>query len=919
MGFKDIRMKPKLIALLMVIGLIPLAVAGFWAMRIADKALMETSYGQLEGVRQIKKVQIENFFAERMGDLGVLTETVDVLRSEAMSRLTALGTIRKQQIEAFFQERMGDASVLAGNPHVRNALISLSSAFAAGSGFRGLTNGEFRAPQAYRQVHDTYYAFFRQFMDEYGYHDLFLMTPGNGDIVFSVTKEGDFGQRTAGVDSSLRDVWRQAVEERRVALSDMKPYAPSGGVPAQFVAAPVEQGGRVIGVVALQVSNDAINTLMTNRSGLGRTGETYLVGPDMLMRSDSHLDPVHHSVSASFANPEKGRADTAAVRQALAGETGTRVISDYNGNPVLSYFSPVVIGDVTWALLAEIDVAEAFSPRDASGEFFFRKYQELYGYYDLFLLNPDGYCFYSAAQEADYQTNLVNGKFAGSGLGELVRKVLETGKSGFADFKPYAPSNGAPASFIARPLVVNGSTELVIALQLSLRSINAIMQQREGMGRTGETYLVGPDKRMRSDSFLDPQGHSVSASFAGTIERNGVDTVAADSALKGESGARIILDYNGNPVLSAFTPVNVFGTTWALLAEIDEAEVLEPIRAMQTSIGLLALVLALIIVGVALAVARSIAGPLQRGVEFSKEVARGNLAAEIDVRQRDEVGDLTSAMEEMVGNLSGIVGDVQSASENVSAGSQELSASAENMSQGATEQAAAIEEVSASVQQMVSNIQQNTENARNTEGIAVKAAKDAERSGTSISGALESMKSIAEKISIIEEIARQTNLLALNAAIEAARAGTHGKGFAVVAAEVRKLAERSGIAAAEISEISVQTLDISDEAGQMLQSLVPDIQRTAELVQEIVAASEEQSSGADQISKAVEQLDQVVQTNASAAEEMASTAEELASQAEMLQQSMAFFRLSSTARVVDSRPMIMAELPAGQAGEHYEH
>jgi methyl-accepting chemotaxis protein len=307
-----------------------------------------------------------------------------------------------------------------------------------------------------------------------------------------------------------------------------------------------------------------------------------------------------------------------------------------------------------------------------------------------------------------------------------------------------------------------------------------------------------------------------------------------------------------------------------------------------------------VIIGIftAIFLTKGITGPVQQGVEFARKLAQGDLTAKLDVDQKDEVGILAQALREMVAKLREIVTEVQSASDNVASGSEELSASAEQLSQGATEQAASVEEVSSSMEEMGSNIRQNADNASQTEKIALKAALDAEAGGKAVVQAVGAMKNIAEKISIVEEIARQTNLLALNAAIEAARAGEHGKGFAVVAAEVRKLAERSGTAAAEISELSSSTVSVADQAGQMLVKLVPDIQRTAELVQEISAASNEQNAGAEQINKALQQLDQVIQQNASASEEMASTSEELSSQAEQLQSSISFFHLgATTARV----------------------
>ncbi|KAF0217437.1 MAG: methyl-accepting chemotaxis [Geobacteraceae bacterium] len=288
-------------------------------------------------------------------------------------------------------------------------------------------------------------------------------------------------------------------------------------------------------------------------------------------------------------------------------------------------------------------------------------------------------------------------------------------------------------------------------------------------------------------------------------------------------------------------------------------------------------------------ITRSITRPLSTALGVSNRLAEGDLTATIEVNSTDETGQLLAAMKNMVEKLKDVVAEVKSSADNVAAGSQQMSSGSEEMSQGASEQAAAAEEASSSMEEMSSNIRQNADNALQTEKIAVKSAQDAQQGGKAVTETVAAMKDIAGKISIIEEIARQTNLLALNAAIEAARAGEHGKGFAVVASEVRKLAERSQKAAAEISELSSTSVDVAEKAGELLTRMVPDIQKTAELVQEIAAASREQDTGAEQINKAIQQLDQVIQQNAGASEEMASTAEELASQAEQLLSAIGFF------------------------------
>ncbi|HUX91907.1 MAG TPA: Cache 3/Cache 2 fusion domain-containing protein [Gallionellaceae bacterium] len=288
-----------------------------------------------------------------------------------------------------------------------------------------------------------------------------------------------------------------------------------------------------------------------------------------------------------------------------------------------------------------------------------------------------------------------------------------------------------------------------------------------------------------------------------------------------------------------------------------------------------------------------VARPLAKVTEVTKRLSEGDLSVRIEVATQDEIGELSGSMKNMVEKLSQIITDVRSAADNLSSASEEVSATAQSLSQASSEQAASVEETSASVEQMSASISQNTENAKVTDGMAAKAAKEATEGGEAVKSTVTAMKQIADKIGIIDDIAYQTNLLALNAAIEAARAGEHGKGFAVVAAEVRKLAERSQVAAQEIGELAGGSVDKAEQAGKLLDEMVPSINKTSDLVQEITAASEEQSSGVAQINTAMNQLNQTTQQNASASEELAATAEEMSSQSEQLQQLMSFFRIES--------------------------
>ncbi|MCP3688827.1 MAG: methyl-accepting chemotaxis protein, partial [Gammaproteobacteria bacterium] len=296
---------------------------------------------------------------------------------------------------------------------------------------------------------------------------------------------------------------------------------------------------------------------------------------------------------------------------------------------------------------------------------------------------------------------------------------------------------------------------------------------------------------------------------------------------------------------------------------------------------------------VVILLSRSITRPLINAVSVSEKVASGDLNVDIDNTSTDETGQVMHALKTMVDKLGGVVSQVQVATSTVSGGSEEINTSGQRLSQGAAEQAASLEQISSAMEQMASNIRQSADNAGQTEQIAQKAATDAREGGEAVTQAVAAMKEIARKISIIEEISRQTNLLALNAAIEAARAGEHGKGFAVVASEVRKLAERSQTAAGEIGKSSGATVELAENAGKMLEQLVPDIQRTAELVQEISTSTREQDTGAEEINRGLQELDQVVQQSAAESEELAVTSEQLTSQASQLRQSMSFFKLDT--------------------------
>jgi len=467
-------------------------------------------------------------------------------------------------------------------------------------------------------------------------------------------------------------------------------------------------------------------------------------------------------------------------------------------------------------------------------------------------------------------------KWKGTGFDDNITNNL-AGKAWISDFTKSAVT-GLPVILASAPVKDGDKVIGFLCLSVDLATFTTPLVTNVKVGKTG--YAVITDKNGLVVAHKNKD-------YIFKMNMNSYDW--GKEALAAPSGTSIDYNFNGEDKVLQITKDEANGIiTMTSLGMVDITT--DAMQLLQELI-LVGVVGTLIAFGAIFLYLSRRMKFLAQATAIADRLAEGDLTAEVTAVGTDEIAKLQRAMARMVEKLTEAVASVQSGADNVLTGSHQMNETAQKLSQGATEQATSVEEVSSSMEQMSANIKQNADNAMQTDKIAAKTADDAQEGGKAVSDSVTAMKEIAGKITIINEIARQTNLLALNAAIEAARAGEYGKGFAVVASEVRKLAERSQTAATEIGAQSGSSMEVAEKAGRLLQVIIPDIRKTAELVQEINASSSEQSTGAVQINQAIMQLDQVIQSNAAASEEMAATAEELAGQAEQLKNAVAFFKM----------------------------
>ncbi len=666
--FRNLSMTVQLIAFFLVVGIIPLAMTAWFTYSGADQALTKATsqateslqsqtFEQLSALRDVKKTQVEKYFAQSKLELAVLSDTIADLKAEAVRKITAMQGLKVDALQKLFEQFVVDIRAQQDRSICTKAMEQYE---------KFLESGE--ATDEYNR----YVAIVQGFIESTPYEDYYIINK-SGHCVHAYSQSPDYNTNFLNgpyAETPLGAAVARALTGKMM-ITDFLPYAPKDSLPKGFAVAPILTDGEITGVVALQLPLDAINAIVQQRDGLTATQETYLVGRDV-NGEISYRSERTMKEGCAIGNPASGPE----IDRAMAEDGGNLIKADGNGSIELCRFDSLVLPGLTWAMLTTGSLEEVISvKRPGDSEDFLTKFTNSFEYCDTYLLTPDGWCFYTVRHKPDYQTNLLTGPYKDSNLGRLVSGVCASQGFEFADFEPYVPEDNAPASFISQVVLdEEGRTDLIVALQIPLKRIDEIMSIRTGMGETGETYLVGPNCRMRSDSRLDPAGHSVRASFAGTVEQSGADTQATRDALSGNTNAQLTTNYGGARVLSAYTPVEVFGKRWALMADMGESEAFAPIQQMESTASVAkggvrgkAWLIAFVSVGgialVAVVVAGLITRPVKKVAAVLEAVAQGDYSQKAHVDSKDEIGRMASSLNVAIDAVAQAMQDVRGAAE----------------------------------------------------------------------------------------------------------------------------------------------------------------------------------------------------------------------------------------------------------------
>ncbi len=664
-------MRGELLLYFLPLSLVPLIVISLLAYTQARNALQQAAGDKLEAVRAIKKNQIEGYLAERESAVQSTADLVNVLRQQAFTRLEIVRDDKNSSVARLFNDWQDDIRMTSTNPAIIKSTVDLSTGIddLGSEKIRALYLGNPTLEDAgdgsvYSAAHGTLHSFLASYVKVQGYEDILLIDT-EGVVIYSVRKGTLFGVNLVdSIDNSLGVLYHRLRMEKpgQIVIADISLL---DGQAVMFMGIPVYNDTIHVGMLIYQLPLQQIDEILQVPEDMKQSGEIYLVGPDMRMRTSSFLDPIQRSLVASLnGSIDENGVDTAGSRAALTGFSGVDLLTNYQGIHSVCAYAPLDVPGLNWAIIVEEGVTDAIVPQiEGTGMYLLTQYAQRYGYQDVLLIAPDGYVFHTVMRGPDYQTNLLTGPYSITHLGGLVKKVMDTGEIGFADYLPYLPAGNAPVAFVAAPIKYGNESMMVVALQLPPGWTDVVMQERTGMGKTGETILVGPDLLMRSNSYLDPTGHSVEASFVGTVEKNGVDNHAVRAALAGETGAgvEVATDYLGHRVIVTYAPVEFGDLTWALIAKQDVSEAFSLVNRLTFVLLFIISLATIIVVLVTFWTARRLTDPLLELAEIAEIVAAGSLDVAIQVEESNsgELNILARAFKTMTIQLRDLINNLE--------------------------------------------------------------------------------------------------------------------------------------------------------------------------------------------------------------------------------------------------------------------
>jgi methyl-accepting chemotaxis protein len=988
----DLRLRNKLLAAMLIAGLMPLAITTFLVARQSDQALESAALKQLESVREVKKSQVERYFAllhQQVRELAESTMTVDALRelrdgfhalpddlpsdAEHMNGYRAkLASYYREQFAKHYQQETGKsvdtAPLMPQSPAALLAqyLYIADNQHALGSKDELLARED---GSRYSRAHARFHPRLRSFLKRFGYYDIFLVDAKSGDVVYTTFKELDFSTNLnsgAYKETALARAYHRALaaaSSDESNLQDFAPYLPSYDGAASFIAAPIFDGKEKIGVLMFQMPVGEINTLMTQRAGLGESGETYLVGDDHLMRSQSRFAKENTLLSRKI--------ETAGVLAAFGSGAGQQRMPDYRGVDVLSSYTPLNIDGVKWALLAEIDSAEALAAvasQTRAALISASLAAAVIAALALLLANGIARRVRGAAAIAD---NIAHGNFENAitvdsqdEVGELLAALERMQSVLFVQImaeKEEALRLGDEASRQKEEALRLGA-EAGRQKDAAEQMAASIQKEKEEAARLNQALESAGTAIMLLDlegavSYANSRMQALVKSHPQALTRKGenVDFAALCSRapalaklISGQHHAEVEVRFERSVFGAASNPVNNlegrhagYVLEWTDLSEQRHAE--DAIKELLSAANAGKLddrIEARGLSGFTGWIAESMNGlldtvsvPINETNRIMQAVASGDLSRSVHGQYQGEFARLADAVNTCISNLKDTIAGIQASIGRVAGNAQEIATGNGELSRRTEEQALSLQRTASAMEELTSTVTQNADNAEQARSIT-EATSDRAATGstvvgqavTSMGGIQQSSNKIADIIGVIDEIAFQTNLLALNAAVEAARAGEQGRGFAVVAAEVRALAQRSAGAAKEIKTLikdSVTQVNdgakLVDESGNRFQTIVKDITNLSTIIGEMAGAANEQAAGLGEINNAVIGLDTITQQNTALVEEIAAASEALRNDAVEMQQQVAFFRLESGAggSAVARAPGKRAAAPVRDSLESY--